>query len=513
MNMAMTEKFIQEVQTAICQYIDDVGERKISSRTIDKIEKMHVAVLEGFYVQFDGYLKGNKELKAQFQSIKKRKVEKGADKNKKIEFNNELLVCLIDVADTFSILPNLNSIYKELKKNVDKVRQWNLYEQWIDWAIDFGDSSYLATHVAKLTHSSSKGSSIDSRYFTSCKKFSDRYITTPEQPKSLDTAYPDNKYSSISQFYNLSVSGVLIGDLLRKNGADFLCHMTNDLELLNYWVEALSKKIIDKKKTSYFLSKQIYFPIGGLDYHLLMPLNSSSLAHELHLEHKKRWDDPLIKSAIELSDKGKYSSTVVSRYPNKAVLHVTGSNHSNASSLNGTRGGRLTLMSALPPIWNVKVPSYKDKDALFSRSLAFALKEEIHELANYLLLLKNKQLSDSEPKRNAAILKKLREICAQLFNYIDTVNDAESDMGWSIASKLDIEYQLLFEPWRNAEAAIIQKLNNDWQSKIAKDFGRWLNLQMNKNKQLKLTPIQAALWTECFKAELREYVAIKEMQL
>lgn len=511
--MEITEKFIREVQTAICQFIDDVGERKISARTIDKIEKMHVAVLDDFYTKFDCYLKGNKEIKARLQSIKKRKVEKGADKNKKIEFHDNLLVSLIDVAHDFSVLPNLNSIYKELKKNVDKVRRWNLYEQWIDWAIDFGDSSYLATHVAKLTHSSSKGSSIDSRYFTSCHKFSDRYVATPEQPKSLDTAYPDNKYSSISQLYNLSVNGVLMGDLLRENGADFLCHMTNDPELLNYWVEALSKKIFDKNKKSDFLSKQIYFPVGGLDYHLLMPLTSSSLAHELHLEHKKRWDDPIIKSAFELRDKGKYTSTVVSRYPNKAVLHVTGSNHSNASSLNGTRGGRLTLMSALPPIWNTKLPSYKDEDSLFSRPLAFALKEEIYELANYLLLLKNKQLSDSEPKRNGAIFKKIRAVCAQLFNYIDTVNDAESEMGWSITSKLDIEYQLLFEPWRNDEAAIIQKINNDWQSRIAKDFGRWLNLQMNKNKQLKLTPVQAILWADCFQAELREYVAIKEAQL
>lgn len=512
MNMMMSDKFIQEVQHVIRQYIDDIGEITILARTLDKIEKMHKAVLDDIYAQFDPHVKGNKELKAQFQSIKKRKVEKGVDKNKKIEFYSDLISSLIDTADDFSVLPNLSDIYKGLKKNVAKIRRWNIYEQWLDWAIDFGDGSYLATHVAKLTHSSSKGTSVDSRYYPSCNKFSNCYVITPAQPKWLDTAYPNNKYSSISQLYNTSVKGVLIGDLLRENGSEFLCHLTNDSELLSYWVDVLSNKIIDKNKQSYFLSKQIYFPVGKTDYHLLMPLNSSSLAHELYLEHKKRWDEPY-KTAFEQKEKGKYSEVIVSRYPNKAVLHVTASNHSNASALNGQRGGRLMLMSALPPQWSTKVPSYQDKDNLFSRLLAFELKDEIKELLNYLLLLKNKQLSDSEPKRNAAILQKIRTISGNLFNYIDTVNFSEANRGWTIDSKLDVEYQLLFEPWRNDKTVINHKINNDWQSKIAKDFGRWLNQQLNTNKKLKLTPIQAALWTDCFKIQLKEYVAVQEALL
>ena len=510
--MVMNDAYIKEVQNAVRQYIDNVGESKILARTIEKIEKMHKFALGDFYVQFNPYLKGNKELKNQLQSIKKKKVEKGADKQRKIEFSNELMVDLIAIADDFDLLPNLKNTHKKLKQDVAKIRRWNTYEQWIDWALEFGDGSYLATHVAKLTHSSSKGSSIDVRYFSSCNKFSDCYLTTGEQPKLLDATYPDNKYSSISQLYNLTVDGKLIGDLLRENSANILCNLTDDTELLAYWVESFSQKIIDKNKQSYFLSKQIYFPVGDGGYHLLMPLKSSALAHELHLEHKKRWDEPY-KTAFEQKEQGKYSETTVPRYPKKAVLHVTRSNPSNASSLNGKRLGRLTLMAALPPQWSAKLPSYAEKDSLFSKLLAFELKDEIKELSSYLLLLKNKQLSDSEPKRNAAILSKLRAISAQLFNYIDSVNNAESNIGWSIASKLDIEYQLLFEPWRVDEAANACKISNDWQSKIAKDFGRWLNQQLNKNKRLKLTPIQAALWANCFEADLKEYVAIKEVAL
>lgn len=508
----MSDDFIKKVQKEVRQYIDDVGDSKIVARTLDKIEKMHKVVLGDFYEQFNPHLKGNKELKTQLQSIKKKKVEKGADKHRKIEFSNELMSNLIYIAGKFDVLPGLKNTYRKLKQDVANVRGWNIYEQWIDWALDYGDGSYLATHVAKLTHSSSQGSSVDLRYFSSCNKYSGCYLTTPEQPKLLDTAYPDNKYSSISQLYNLAVDGVLIGDLLRDNGTVCLSHLTNNSKLLNGWVDKFLQKITDKKKQSCFLSKQVYYPVKQGNYHLLMPLNSSSLAHDLHSEHKKRWDEPY-KTAFAQRDNRKYSQTIVPRYLNKAVLHVTGSNHSNVSSLNGKRGGCLTLMSALPPQWNTKLPSYVEKDSLFSKQLAFELKEEVKELSNYLLLLKNKQLSDSEPMRNAAILRKLRAINAQFFNYIDCVNDAEPAMGWSVGCKLSIEYQLLFEPWRDDEAASACKKNNDWQSKIAKDFGRWLNQQLNKNKRLKLTPIQAALWADCFLIQLKEFFAIKEVAL
>lgn len=512
MSIVINDSFISDVQRIILEFIDVVGESKIEARTLEKLESIHKTMLNDFYEQFKPNLKGNKALKDELLIIKKRKVEKGADKQRKIDFINQLMAELIATASKFDVLPNLKFLHKKLKEEAKYIQSWNIYEQWIDWALTFGDCSYLATHIAKLTHSSSKGSSIDSRYFDSCSKYSDSYLTTNQQTTLLDTAYPDNKYSSISQLYNINVDGYFIGDLLRKNGREYLCHLTNDLKLLNYWVESFSQKIKDENKQSYFLNKQIYFPVVQNEYHLLLPLISSSLAHDIHLEHKNRFDEPL-KSAFEQQKDKKYTDITVVRYPNKAYLHVTGSNHSNASSLNGKRGGRMPLMAALPPMWNTQLPSYADKNSIFSKLLAYELREEITDLSNYLILLKKKDLSVSEPKRNAVILNKLRAINSQLFNYLEGVNDAEANNGWTIISKLEVEYQLLFEPWRDDEAAKICKVKNDWQVKISKDFGRWLNQQLNKNKRLKLTPVQAVLWSDCFLMDLKEFIAVKEIEL
>ncbi|OOF32726.1 type I-F CRISPR-associated protein Csy1 [Salinivibrio costicola] len=510
--MELNDTFVSAVQKTIQEYIDSVGISKVASRTLEKLEYKHKALLDDFYSKFKPYFKINKDIKNEVQSLKKKKIEKGASKAEKIEFNNQQLAELVGIANKFEILPDLKSIHQLLLRDVQRIKNWTIYEQWIDWALEFGDGSYLATHIAKLTHSSSKGSSIDFRYFETCKKYSRKYLTTKHELESLDAAYPDNKYSSITQLYNIEVEGCFIGDLLREDGRRYLCHLTDDLELLNVWNDSFSKKIKDENKKSYFLSKQVYFPIANDDYHLLLPLISSSLAHELHLEHKKRWDEPF-KTAFEQKSNKKYSDQVVATYPNKASLHVTGSNHSNSSSLNGKRGGRILLMAALPPQWNAKLPSYSEYQSIFTRSLAYELWDEISELSRYLLLLKNKELSVSEPKRNAAVLAKLSAINDQFFNFIDSINNSESGIGWSLTSKLDIEYQILFEPWRVDDAALSLKKNNDWLNKISQDFGRWLNQQLNKDKQLKLTPIQAALWADCFFLDLKEFFAIKEVEL
>jgi len=92
------------------------------------------------------------------------------------------------------------------------------------------------------------------------------------------------------------------------------------------------------------------------------------------------------------------------------------------------------------------------------------------------------------------------------------INNSEP-AGWSIDSRLPIELQLLFEPWREDEAAIAMKKNNQWQSIISKNYGLWLNRQLNQKNKLLLKPIHEALWRDAFLMELREYIAIQEVKV
>jgi CRISPR-associated protein Csy1 len=507
----MNDDLTKSVQDAIKEYIDNVGDKKIEDRTLEKLDKFHKDFIENFYIQYKPEIKECSEIRIEIEKIKKEKVPKNSSKEEKITFSRKLIDELFSLVKDYCAFENFVESYENFLEKVKFIKSWNIYEQWFSWALEFGEDSYLATHIAKLTHSSSKGSSVDVRYYDSCNKFCTKYVSTVKNP-ILDTAYPDNKYSSISQLYNNQVGEYFIGDLLREGDEKYLRPFTKHDELLKLWTSGLSKSIKNENKKSYFLSKQTYFPTQNRQYHLLMPLTSSSLVHALHLEHKEYWDEEQESARKQKSNK-KYSTTVTCTYPNKAYLHVTGSNHSNASSLNGKRGGRIALLPTTPPQWRSQPSSYLNRVSIFDKSLSYELKEEINDLRNYLILIKNKSLSISEPKRNAAVMNKLQAISSQFFNYLETINANETSTAWTINSKLPAEQQLAFEPWRQDEVAKALKLDNAWQKTLSQNYGRWLNQQLSQKGKLKLTPIQASLWTDCFLLELREMVSTQEVGL
>jgi CRISPR-associated protein Csy1 len=510
MNTKMDDALTKRIQKTIKEYIDDIGEEKIADRTLDKLDRLHKDFLANLFDQLKPLYKEFDEIKIKVEKAKKEKAPKSSTKLEKIDFTKRVIDELTCLVKNYRVLNEVLDSYKHFLEQVRFIESWNQYEQWIDWTLDFGEGSCLATHIAKLSHSSSKGSSIDVRYFDSCGKYSSHFIYTNKQP-TLDTAYPDNKYSSISQLYNIKVDGVYIGDLLRENGSEYLNLFTKNKDLLDFWSNKFSELITNKSKHSYFLSKQIYFPVSGRQYHLLLPLTSSSLVHTLHLEKKNTED--IQKSARRQKKLKKYSATITRAYPGKAYLHVTGSNHSNASSLNGQRGGRIALFPSMPPQWRTRLISYVSKTSLFDKTLAYELKDEINELKNYLLLMKSKSLSISEPQRNAAVINKLQDISGQFFNYLEKINANEGSHGWTVNSKLPIEEQLAFEPWRKDEVAQAKKISNEWQKVFSQNYGRWLNQQLATKSKLNPTAIHAALWADCFLNELREMDATQEVAL
>ena len=502
---------IVAVENAIRQFIDSVGETKIQARAQDKI----LAAYDDFFSELDrvskSEFKSNTMFKSDYLILKKKKAPKGTDKTSKINFKAAYAKELTEICKRHQVLAEVCLLHVKIKQKIQIIESWNKYAKWFDWALDFGKDSYLATHVAKLSHSSSKGSSIDVRFHAACDKYSDQYLITNNNPL-MDCAYPDNKYSSISQLYSIQVDGKFVGDLLSENAQDYLSSFTDDKELLKAWSLKFREMIRSENKQSYFLSKQAYFPVREGQYHLLLPLTSSSLVQDIHLQHKAYFDDEQTLARKQKSD-DKYSAITVRRYPNKANLNVTGSNHSNASYLNGRRGGRIPLLASMPPQWKSKPPSYANRNSIFGKQLAYELSDEIEILRKYLVLLKNKTLSISKPTRNAAIINKLEEISSALFDHVEYVNTRTEGKNWTQNSELPIEQQLLFEPWRTDNDAAAMKLSGNWQKELSRQYGIWLNKQLEKHSKLKFTPIQTAFWSNVFAIQLREYIAIQEVEL
>ena len=451
----------------------------------------------------------------------------GIEKSKKTKEQHDLEFQQQKYQQFLALLPE-NTIDEELSALKQELQQFVLDAdkeftvlmiEWLNkWTPKAKDISF-ATHVAKLTHSSSKGSSI----LDETQKRDERYLTTNTLiDPDIDTASANAASLPVAELLKLSVDATSILDKLKAGDSSFLKHLTDDDALVDTWYNNLRQAAYDaQKKRSYFLNKQIYFPIdeGNSEYHLLLPLLSSSLIHAIHAELKRAAGEA--KEAREQRKKERYSPKKVISYPNKGSIHVTASNHSNASSLNGKRGGRIALFSTMPPQWQSKLPAIKNKETIFDATLRYQLREPIIQLQNYLALLINKQLSMNDPIRHAAIMTKLQAISEVFFDYITIIKQNETEAGWTIQSDLKIEQQLLFEPNRVDKAALNAKVDKKWLHELSDAYGRWLNKRLkddtlhgkNKNKKSNLTPIHSAIWRDHFFEQLREYIATEETTL
>lgn len=420
----------------------------------------------------------------------------------------------------------LYSVKQEYTEYIAELNERHNPVVWLDeWSGKAKDISF-ATHVAKLTHSSSKGTSV----LDTTVSRDNRYLTTNSLTEpAIDTASDNAASLPVADILKISVDGYSVLDCIKNDPLPLFKHFTSDLVKIDGWIRGLKQAYDSDIKQSYFLSKQVYFPIGkpSFDeqcltdddkvseqgqYHLLLPLTSSSLTHAMHTEFRKYFDEEQI-SARALRKKKEYSPVCDVRYPNRAKFNVTGSNHSNASALNGVRGGKISLLCAQPPNWQNKPKSYRNKDVFFDAELAFELRELVKELIDYLRLLQNKTWSITQPGRANAVVAKTETIIESLFDVVTMANHLEAQPGWTVDSKLPVHYQLLFEPWREDDEVAKAKLSSDWQSDIAQSFGIWLNRQLSKNKKLKLTTRHSGLWTRIFKPKLREFVATTEVSL
>lgn len=402
------------------------------------------------------------------------------------------------------------SLKSELDNFINKNNEAHMPINWLnEWTPKAKDISF-ATHVAKLTHPSARGSCVLDKTRESLPGY---LCTSDLKSPHVDVAVSNAASNPIGDVLTLSSSGVSLLDLLKRSDELVLELISNDSKLTKEWEENLRNSFQESKLKSHFLNKQVYFKIDSNSYHLVLPLVSTSLAQKIYEKVQAYYNDEQ-GQARKFSSEGKFYDGMKISYPDLCVLSVTDNpkSHISVSQLNNERKGELSLFSCSPPQWNSKLPSYKNKNSLFDRGLSARLDDGITELRNYLLVLKNKELSLSKPQRNAAIKGKLSNIIAEFFDFVLIVNSNENERGWTMSASLPLQQQLLLEPWREDDEVRELLSNNLWQAQLSKDFGRWLNNQLKTKKKgsLQLTPIHEAIWSSWFLIELKEHVALQE---
>lgn len=377
---------------------------------------------------------------------------------------------------------------------------------WISKASQDASSVSFATHVIKLTHSKIDSSSI---YDQIDSEKCDILTTSSLKEIIVDGAVAGNQFAPIFQFFELELEGKKLESVFKDESNTVLNQFTklsNDLAL---WNNGFKKALSFDKLSSHFLAKQIYYPISLANilsvqaYHLLCNIPSSSLAHAIFLTVSK----DIEKKRKEQRNKNKYSEFPIISYPRKASIKVTASNHSNASQLNGKRGGRLYLFSTQPPTWENQINPPTNSRSFFQANIySSRVKETVDYLRAFLLRFQRIDLSIKDPQKKKWIDSWVIQIIDEIMVYAISIHNLPA--GWTRGEdvKLKPAYKFFLDPYRQDEQFQKARQEINWQNVICKDFANWLNgILKGKKKLFTPQPEHTRMWMKLMEKELMEH--------
>ena len=373
---------------------------------------------------------------------------------------------------------------KNVKNAVSEIELATLNEQiqtayqdfdiqiWLTSAAVRAKQISLATHAVKFTHGSAKGSNIlalasntDAPYLDSSA------IVTPAVDAVGNAAALD-----VAKLLQLDDGNATLAVYLSQGDDHVLRSLASSDEQCQLWADGLRQALEVKTPSSHTLAKQIYFPIGDNQYHLISPLYSSALAHELfHQVQHSRFSDEM-KAARDARKKNQPSDVDVVRYSNLAVTISGGSKPQNISQLNSKRYGKTYLFPCTAPDWKSQYqPPMFGSNWFDSREVGRDTYYLVKLLAEFLVKVK---LLDS----NIRIRQRRDQLADQILDSILTlaVSHQTNTSGWSETSELSQAQQCWLDP--QAE----HLYSGDWQTEISRDFGLWLNNRLEKASQQQL---------------------------
>ncbi|GAB2680579.1 type I-F CRISPR-associated protein Csy1 [Aliiglaciecola aliphaticivorans] len=361
----------------------------------------------------------------------------------------------------------------------------------------------LATHAIKFTHSDAKASSI---LFSKTDMENQSFLATISLKEKYIDAVCSAGFLGIAKFLKIEVNGESLITQLQQNHAQALSAFTDNAELLQTWVDDFKLALVDEKLSSHNLSKQIYFPIksesNDVEYHLLCPLFSSALAHNLHKKVTgTRFGDS--KDIRDARRANKYDERIDVSFPDTAVQTFGGAHPKNISELNQERQGNNFLLSCKPPTFQAQVKPPINNTSLFNRQLTFKVSGYLRDFKAFLSKLK--------PEKNNFKVRYKRDyhfilpILDQLM--IHAANIQTLPAGWASESncKLKHAHALWLDVYNPNESFQREREKLDWQAVIAADFASWLIKQLKNDEKYRLGDIEHAYFSKVCLHQLKRF--------
>jgi len=389
-----------------------------------------------------------------------------------------------------------------------------------------GKKLIKGTHVLKFSHSSAPPEALCIE-----DKNDKKLILSTSSFKNLvyDIVHSNGNLITISRFFALSHKGKMIFDQVLLDDFSFLASFVSNDEKMKEIKFGLRNLVEEREIKTGEKTRQIYFPLKGepinddKDFHLLIPLFSSSLCEEVYSYRRKILFDEDYKEIRDLLKEATKNSTTQSSYrsqsyidvPNLAVLKFGGAQPQNVSMLNKNRSWKASpkdrnswgityLFSSQPPTWQSELKP--PRESLFDNLYNASIKTEIDYLRDFLLRFKKLELSIKDPKRKRHLERWVNNIINEFLFYVGSIQNLPA--GWTDTEgiKLKPAHQYLLDPYRMDDAFQSARQSADWQKIIQTDFASWLNYHLRGKDKFTAKAEHTRLWKKILETPLREYM-------
>lgn len=357
---------------------------------------------------------------------------------------------------------------------------------WLTDAAQRAKQIQFVTHALKFTHTEAQGSSFHAPGGpvppTGTPASS---IISTASLKAMDLDVVGNAaVLDVAKLLLLEHGGQTLIDSINQNDRSVLSPFAEDEQQLTQWLESFKQTLVSQNPNSHRLAKQVYFPVGSGQYHLLSPIYPSSLANALFERvNAVRFSD-VGKAAHQAKREGKYCADPAVDFPDTAIQTFGGTKPQNVSYLNNSRKGVSILLSCAPPEWEAQIQPPLRAKTVFSRNhFGLLVREQVRELRQFLLRQVNrssvKPVRDQRAERIDNLIDSLIQYAAEIQNLTDWI-------GWTALSecRLSRAEQLWLDPYRSRqdEAFSQEREKKDWVGGIADQFAFWLNRQLKHEK-------------------------------
>ena len=473
------------------QYIENWVERQlsldVSSLSSFIPTKQQTALFDFLKLRFSGRI----TVKQAFDN-KLLKLQEHIDKH----YPNKFIEWQTEIAKINSELIACYSFFQEQLTKDKQALNANNVVALIDEVAKKAKSGTVASHIGKFTHPTVKEPNllIDKPYAP------DGYLRTGNAPAELDL-HINAAYLVVYRFLSLTIAEKSIVQHLLKGNNEIWASFSDNQQKWQQWQAAFDTCLHSQSANTNQLIKQVYFPVGNNNYHLLSVLNPSGLMFTLkeRIDYL-RYSDQSILGRRYRNSREHFEQGFAS-LPNITRQRFGGDHPKNISGLNNKHQDVLLLDSSPPQLTsNKNLVIKKDfyQECLWPKAFQYQF-----YLIHHVLVA---ELATSPQERSAIITKVLKQEHSY-FQQLDNLSDANLQKGVQ-PHHLKRLLKLLFN-------SIIDKIvEKIWQIRVDIQANEQYNasLMINKNQQLlllldnKKARKASSEWFEDFSSQVSSFV-------